>query len=349
MLKIDRITKRFKKFELNIENLEIEKSSYYVLLGPTGSGKTLLMNIITGLVRPSTGSIFNNDMDITDIGPNKRGFGIVYQDSALFPHYNVNENIGFGLKIRGIKKSVIEEKVSSIMKSLGIGYLYGRTVYGLSGGEKQRIAIARALIMKPGVLFFDEPFSSLDYMTREDMIAFIKKIRKEYNPTIFHITHNFEDAMSLADKVSVIKNGSLIQTGSVVEVFKYPEDIFIANFVGTKNVFSGNIKGKGNNLIFQTDDGIDIFIGRNVDRECTTAIVRADDIVLSKKLTESSATNVFSGVVIEIINKMGINEIELDIGALIHVFITNRSLQEMNIKKNDKLYCIFKGSAVHLF
>ena len=262
MIALHNIEKSFKNFSLAIDTLSIREGEYFVLLGPTGSGKTLLLSILAGLVTPGKGSIQLHGQDITYSVPETRGFGIVYQDSALFPHLSVIQNIGFGLMIKKFPKKEIETRVKNIMNRLGIDYLYGRTTQGLSGGEKQRIALARALIMEPSVLLLDEPFSSLDYLTKEEMIKLIKNIRKEFNPTVLHITHDFEEAMVLANHVGIINKGRLIQTGSVSEIFREPGDPFVANFVGAKNLFSGEIQNSGDTTIFRTEKNLDIFIGK---------------------------------------------------------------------------------------
>jgi len=361
VLTVKGINKVFRNFSLGVDSLSIGRGDYFVLIGPTGSGKTLLLNIIAGLVAPDSGSVFLDELDITGLFPEKRGFGIVYQDSALFPHLDVMDNIGFGLRMGGRSRKQARHEARGIMSHLGISHLSERGIQGLSGGEKQRVAIARAMIMKPRVLLLDEPFSSLDYSTKEDMIQFVKRIRQEYRPTVFHITHDFEEALILADAVGVINRGRLVQSGSVADIFRYPGDRFVANFVGAKNIFPGALSGSGDDTVFSTERGLDLYVGRAVENHVRFAMVRADDIVLSRSQPVGSATNVFRGRVTDIVYKRGINEVRLcldrDRGAegdvvdadVVHAFITTRSLRDMEIKQGDDLFASFKGSAIHLF
>ena len=348
MLKITGIKKTYGRFSLNIGLMEIAPASHYVLLGPTGSGKTLLMNLVAGLIRPDSGSIEHRGVDITGMSPEERGFGIVYQDSALFPHLDVAGNIGFGLRMKGVRGGELSRSVESIMKDLGINYLLGRRIDGLSGGEKQRVAIARALILRPALILLDEPFSSLDYMTRQGMMDFIRRIRAEYGPTFFHITHDFEEAMSLADRVAVINDGKIAQEGPMPRIFHSPGNVFVANFTGMRNIYRGGFTGAGSDTVFRTESGVDIFIGRDAGRTEGSIMVRADDIVLAKNPFESSATNCLPGFVSEILPRRGINEVGVDIGCPMHAYITARSLNEMALKKGDRVYVVFKATAVHV-
>jgi molybdopterin-binding protein len=203
--------------------------------------------------------------------------------------------------------------------------------------------------MRPGLLLLDEPFSSLDYMTRMEMIEFIKKIRSEYNPSIFHISHDFEEALVMADRVSVIRAGAIVQQGRAHEVFHAPGDVFVAGFIGARNIFAGAAAGRGDAAVFKTEDGFEIYIGRDVSPSCRSAMVRADDIILARDAVETSATNTFRGRILDILPKRGVNEVCVDIGAQLYVYITNRSLRELGLGKGDSVYVLFKGSAVHVF
>ncbi|HRZ27828.1 MAG TPA: ABC transporter ATP-binding protein [Spirochaetota bacterium] len=348
MLKITGIKKTYDRFSLDIGLMEVAPASHYVLLGPTGSGKTLLMNLVAGLIRPDSGSIEHRGVDITGMSPEERGFGIVYQDSALFPHLDVAGNIGFGLRMKGVRGRELSRSVESIMEDLGINHLLGRRIDGLSGGEKQRVAIARALILRPALIMLDEPFSSLDYMTRQGMMDFIRRIRAEYGPTFFHITHDLDEAMSLADRVAVIRDGRIVQEGLMREIFHSPGDVFVANFTGMRNIYRGRFSGAGNDTVFRTEPGVDIFIGRDPGQSEGYVMVRADDIILAKNPVESSATNCLPGVVTEILPKRGINEVSVDIGCPMYAYITARSVHEMALKKGDRVYVVFKATSVHM-
>ncbi len=349
MLELQNIHKRFSGFTLTVPSLTVQENIHFVLLGPTGAGKTLLLNIMAGIVSPDQGRVRAGGADITRLPPEKRRFGVVYQDSALFPHLSVEENVAFPLRVRRTDRSEVIRLTDDMMSRIGITHLAGRGVTGLSGGEKQRVALARALITNPLVLLLDEPFNSLDYISREAMMSLLKEIRRLQNPTIIHITHDFEEALALADQVGIIKNGIIEQTGTTSEVFRSPGNSFVANFVGARNIYPGAVIGSGDNTRFSIDGGKTLFIGRDVDSDVRYAMVRAEDIIISRTEQQSSATNSFRGTVVDITRKRGINEIVVDFGITIHSYITNRSLESLAIKLHDEVYVIFKGSAVHLF
>ena len=350
MLEIKDLVKSYKSFSLKIEELIVPSGDYFVLLGPTGSGKTLLLNLIAGLVNPDQGSITYQGKNIIYDPPEKREFGIVYQDSALFPHLSADDNIAFGLKLNRRASKDIEKKVEIIMDQLEIAHLSGREIINLSGGEKQRVAIARALVLEPKVLLLDEPFSSLDYLTKETMISLIKKIKDNYQPTFFHITHDFEDALSLADQVGVVKEGRIIQTGKVLDVFRRPHDEFIANFVGSKNIFSGELTLIDQQSIFKINERVKFFVGRDINKDYRKVVLQADNIILSNEFTESSARNNFKGQIKEITRKRGISEVAVDIGGvIIYSFITNYSLAELKLEKGQSIFLSFKSNALHFF
>jgi len=349
VLKVLGITKNYPNFSFKVDELFIKKSNYFVLLGPTGSGKTLLMNLLAGLVLPTRGEVYHQDKNITFLSPEKRGFGIVYQDSALFPHLDVVNNIAFGLKIKKISKKDIELKIKNIMQKLDIFYLYGRDINNLSGGEKQRVAIARALVLEPDLLLFDEPFSALDYQTKEEMIRLLKQIQKDYQPTIFHITHDFEDALTLADKIAVMKEGRIIQQGKPNQVFSKPFNRFVANFVGAKNVISGRLKGQGEETSFVVNEQLEIQIGYNPSENFSNLAISSEYIIISKGFLNEKSPNSFWGQVLDIIPKRGINEVEIDIGLKVYSFLTTRSLQELGLKKNDKVNITLDSNGFHFF
>ncbi len=349
MLEVRGIRKKLETFSMDIDSMKIEKGHHFVLLGPTGSGKTLFLSMIAGVVKPDEGRVLFEDREITGMKPECRGFGMVYQDSALFPHLGVEENIGFSLKMRKEPGIAIDAAVGRVMHQCGIQHLKGRSVKHLSGGEKQRVALARAIIGRPGLLLLDEPFSSLDFKTREEMMDLIGIIRNEYNPTILHITHDFEEALTLADDAGIIDNGTVVQHGRKGEVFRHPKNAFVAEFVGAKNIYSGKIDQKNYKTTFLTDEGVELFIGRRVERSAGGAMIRAEDVIISNVPQESSATNQIRGIVHSVQEKRGVFEITIDAGIIVHSYITGRSVEELKLQAGNKVFVIFKGSSIHLF
>lgn len=211
MLEIKNIRLELGKFTLNDLELEINLGEYFVILGPSGSGKTVLLETIAGLYTPDKGDILYNKEDIVCLAPEKRDIGFVYQNYELFPHMTVKDNITFGLKIRGTKKNDISKKLKRLVSILKIEHLLERYPKKLSGGEKQRVALARALIISPRILLLDEPLSALDVMIKSELQKEIKNIHNEFKPTIIHVTHDIEEAIFLADRIGIMKDGNILE------------------------------------------------------------------------------------------------------------------------------------------
>ena len=217
-----------KNIDLNIKNGE-----FVVFVGPSGCGKSTLLRIISGLEDLDNGSISIDDVDVTDKIPYDRGISMVFQSYALYPHMNVFDNIGFSLKTSGVKNKIIEKKVHEIAKILRLDNLLHRLPKQLSGGQRQRVAIGRAIIRKPKAFLFDEPLSNLDAALRVEMRLEISKLHKELGVTTIYVTHDQIEAMTLADKIVVLNEGKIIQIGSPFELYNYPQNLFVAQFIGT--------------------------------------------------------------------------------------------------------------------
>ena len=236
------ITKTFPHFSLKV-SLAVKDGEFFSLLGPSGSGKTTLLHIIGGFVAPDNGRILKNEIDITYLPADKRNIGIVFQDYALFPYLTVYGNIAFGLKIKkGISKKEIDRKVREVAETFGIAKILNKYPDMISGGEKQRTALARAIIVKPDVLLMDEPLSSLDAKIREKLMDELKKFHKEFGVTIIYVTHDQNEAMFLSDRVALINNGQIDQISTPLELYEHPKTPFARSFIGKMNVL--HIQGK---------------------------------------------------------------------------------------------------------
>jgi ABC-type Fe3+/spermidine/putrescine transport system ATPase subunit len=245
MLRLEDISLQLGGFRLCSINLHIRTGEYRVLLGPTGTGKTVLLETIAGLHSPHQGKIFLDGQNITTTAPEKRHLGIVYQDYALFPHFNVFQNIAFGLKIRGTAQNIIERKILKITEFLRISHFLKRLPKNLSGGECQRVALARALVLKPAMLLLDEPLSAMDRLTRNRLRDELKRIHKELGMTIFHITHDLHEAFFLADQMAVMHDGNILQKGTPDELSQRPATRFVAELMGMKNFIPTRMKTNG--------------------------------------------------------------------------------------------------------
>jgi len=235
-----------------------------VLLGPIGSGKTLLLESIAGLHRAEDGRILIGEKDITDAPPERRGIGFVYQQSMLFPHMNVERNIGFGLRFTRLVEVEKKKRISDTIDLLGLSHLLGRSTENLSGGERQKVALARALAVHPQVLLLDEPLSPLDHLSREGLRDQLQTVHAELGTTTIEVTHDQLSARLQADRVGVIRDGQIIQTGTMEEVFERPQSAFVAEFLGTENVYSGKVITGGSDKRFVLESGLELAVETEV-------------------------------------------------------------------------------------
>jgi molybdate/tungstate transport system ATP-binding protein len=229
---------RWGRFSLRDVNLRIEAGGYMALIGPTGSGKTLLVETLAGFHAPEAGSVYIDGVDVTFWPPEKRGIGYVPQHQSLFPNMTVEENVEFGPRLRGMSEEDRSRKTREVMETLGIGHLSDRAPRGLSGGERQKVALARALILEPKVLLLDEPLSSVDAAAHRDLVAVLRETHRESGATFVHVTHSHEEASVLAETVGMLMGGRLMQSGSYVDVYRRPASSDVAALLGFDNVYS---------------------------------------------------------------------------------------------------------------
>ncbi len=225
-------------------NLEIEPGSFVTLLGPSGCGKTTTLRMIAGFESPDEGEIYLGNEPINALTPNKRDTAMVFQSYALLPHYNIFDNVAYGLKLRKLDKAVIKEKVTDILKLVGLEGMENRMTNQLSGGQQQRVALARALVIEPGVLLFDEPLSNLDAKLRVSMRTEIRRIQQEAGITAIYVTHDQSEAMAISDKVIIMNKGLVEQISTPQEAYYYPNNKFVADFIGEANFLNGTVKSQ---------------------------------------------------------------------------------------------------------
>ena len=348
MIRLENLTVKLKQFTLYGINLEVQLGEYFIILGPTGAGKTLLLETIAGLRKSDAGSIFINDVDVTHMEPERRRIGFVYQDYALFPHLSVRDNIVFGLKCRRAPKADIDAKLKQLAELLNIDQLLERKPQTLSGGEKQKVALARALSTDPDVVLLDEPISALDPQQRENVQNDLRDICKKLNRTFIHVTHNFEEALALGDSIGVLSEGRLIQSGTPEEIFRHPNSEFVARFSMTRNIFSGSV----------TDDGYGgaIFTIDNNKLEVVTdlrgqlhASVRPEDILISREMLISSARNSIKGKITHVDDRGATLYITVSTPIQFVCLLTRRSYEELVLSESSEAYITFKSSAIHVF
>jgi len=243
-LRLDRLTKRFGDFRA-VDNLslDIEQGEFVSLLGPSGCGKTTTLQMIAGLHEPSSGSIALEGRDLTEVPPNKRGLGIVFQSYALFPHMTAAENIAFGLEMRGVAKAERVERVRKALDQVRLSAFADRHPKAMSGGQRQRVALARALVIEPPLLLLDEPLSNLDAKLREEMQLELRILQQKIGVTTILVTHDQSEALSMSDRIVVMEQGRAVQVDTPLALYEAPGNAFVSGFVGKTNLMAGEIAG----------------------------------------------------------------------------------------------------------
>ena len=246
LLRIDQVAKAFGKTRaVDGVSLDIRENEFFALLGPSGCGKTTLLRMLAGFETPDSGKIFLGGNDISPLPPEKRPLNLMFQSYALFPHMSVRQNLSYGLEMERLPKKVIRERVDETLASTDLTALADRKPDKLSGGQKQRVALARALVKRPKVLLLDEPLGALDKKLRERMQLELKRLQHEAGITFIIVTHDQEEALVMADRMAILKDGKLLQAGTPQEIYEEPSDRFVANFIGIMNFLDGEIDGSG--------------------------------------------------------------------------------------------------------
>ena len=347
MLRIESLSITLGEFSVRDVSLEIQPGEYFIILGPTGAGKTVLLETIAGIHTPESGRIFLGSREITSTEPRLRNIGMVYQDYMLFPHLTVQDNIAFGLRQKKISPDNRQALVDEMSSLLEISPLKKRYPGTLSGGEQQRVALARALVLKPEILLLDEPMSALDGRTRERMRMELSRIRKLMGTTIIQITHHFEDVFTLADRIAIMQEGRVVQIGETSDVFLHPADTFVAEFLGIGNIIRGNSKRNGNITRITHHSGQSFSAASDIVGE-VVATLHAEDVILSAEPFTSSARNCLFGTVTEVIPSGSTARVILDAGFPLTALLTRESCRDLHLKRGSKVYATFKASAVHV-
>ena len=290
-VKLENITKIYqdpktKKDFAAVDNvsLDIKPGSFVTLLGPSGCGKTTTLRMIAGFESPDHGEIYLGSKAINELMPNKRDTAMVFQSYALLPHYNVFDNIAYGLKLRKLPKEEIKKQVFDMLDLVELTGMEERMTNQLSGGQQQRVALARALVMQPGVLLFDEPLSNLDAKLRVTMRTEIRKIQQKLEITAIYVTHDQSEAMSLSDEIILMKNGKIAQKGTPQEIYYSPKSEFVADFIGEVSFLSGKVKSvSGQNVVVDVN-GIDVkaeSYGNLVAGDLCKIVLRPENVQLT--------------------------------------------------------------------
>lgn len=293
LIELKGITKKFEESEgAVVENLDlnIRKGEFLTLLGPSGCGKTTTLRMIAGFEKPTSGRIVIDDEDITDILPHERCVNTVFQNYALFPHMNIFDNIAFGLKMKKVNKEEIKIRVTNMLKMIQLEGFESRMPNQLSGGQMQRVAIARAVINNPKVLLLDEPLGALDFKLRKAMQLELKQLQKSLGITFIFVTHDQEEALTMSDRIAVMKSGIIEQIGTPEDIYERPESEFVAGFIGETNIFNGMIESCDRNHIFiRLKDIKELIKAKNSgfkNGEAVSAALRPERIKIKQCLDE---------------------------------------------------------------
>ena len=348
MIQIKNLCVDLGNFLLRNINLDVEPGEYFIILGPTGAGKTVLLESMAGLYPVKSGEIWLKGKEVTQLEPEKRGISIVYQDHALFPHLSVAENITFGLKLHRQSQQELRETLNWLSDLLGIASLLHRSPSTLSGGERQKVALARALSVEPEVLLLDEPLSALDPETKEGVQRELRQLHNRLKVTTIHVTHDFEEAIALGDRIAVLGEGRIKQIGTPTQIFRQPNSEFVARFAMVRNILTGEVVDTGGgNPTFRTESA-DIAVVTNL-RGKLRASIRPEDILISPEPLHSSARNSFCGTITSVIDKGSTLYLTVTLPPDFICLVTRRSFEDMGLAEGQKVYITFKASAVHIF
>ena len=345
MIGIDNVSIHLGEFDLRDINLTIGRNEFFILMGPTGAGKTVLLEAIAGLIRVGSGRISVGGRDVTGLPPEKRGISIVYQDYSLFPHLTVLDNITYGLHFHKIPKNEADKRLDRLVDELDLAHLLERLPTNLSGGENQRVSLARALIVDPQVLLLDEPLSALDPGFREDLRKGLKGLHEHTDATFLMVTHDFSEALSLADRAAVMDGGRIKQVGEMKEIFQKPESTFVADFVGMKNLFTASFQDTKAAI-----NGLEVELGRTPEDGHGYIAIRPEDVVLSRRKLYSSMRNSFRGKVTDITDQGLYYEVSIFVdGVTFKSLITKSALFDLEVGEGSYIYLSFKSTAIHTF
>jgi len=344
-------------------NLYVRKGEFITFLGPSGCGKTTTLRMIAGFDKPTSGKILLNGEDISALPPNKRPINTVFQRYALFPHYNVYENIAFGLKLKKfnvtyekddgsrfekvekLSKKEIREKVEKALKMVDLEGFEKRSVSTLSGGQQQRVAIARAIVNEPEILLLDEPLGALDLKMRKDMQLELKEMHRKLGITFIYVTHDQEEALTMSDTIVVMKDGIIQQVGTPTDIYNEPKNSFVADFIGESNIFNGTVVGdKKVRFIGKVFDCVDEF----EKNEKVDVVVRPEDVFLMDEdkgqVNGKIISSIFKGVHYEMVMQVGKSEvviqdtIERKVGEKVSLFIKPNDIHLMEKEFSSNKY-----------
>jgi len=344
---IESINKTFGGFTaVDSVNLRIYKGEMFALVGASGCGKTTLLRMLAGFTSPSSGRILIEEADMTGVPPHERPVNMMFQSYALFPHMTVEQNVGYGLRRMALEASVRNKRIREALDMVQLGALAKRKPHQLSGGQRQRVALARALIRRPKVLLLDEPLSALDKKLREQTQFELMNIQYEVGVTFVFVTHDQDEAMALSTRIAVMNRGQVLQVGTPSEIYEFPRSRFVADFIGTTNLFEGTVDRSepGNIVVRSAEAGCELIVdelGHFGGGQRVWVALRPEKIRLSKAPVAGERVNQIKGMVWELgyLGNRSTYHIKTETGKMVTVFAQNdRRTSEWSIDWSDEVY-----------
>jgi len=343
------VSKKLGTFSLKDVSLEVAEGEYFVLLGPTGVGKTVLLEVVMGFHSPDNGRVLLNDRDITDVEVDKRGIVYIPQNCPLFPHMNVFENVEFGLRMQRVSPASRKKAVEKMLEIMGLEKMTEVMPATLSGGEKQKVVLARVLVTEPKVVLLDEPLTSIDAETSRSLRNELKRINHEFKVAFLHVTHDQIEAFSLADKIAIMMEGKIVQTGAPNEVLSNPIDEPVARFLGYENVLHVRLVKCEGDISEVSVAGIPIKLKGKLESNAATIAIRPEDLVITTEApTVSDEWNSLEGKVQEYTNLGPLVEVTIDAGLMLKISIDKRSFLELNLIEGKHVHVSFKADSVRV-
>ena len=352
LIQFQNVSKRFGDFTA-IQNLTVDifEREFFALLGPSGCGKTTLMRMLAGFEAPTEGKILLGDYNIAQVPPNKRAVNMMFQSYALFPHLSVWDNIAFGLRREGIKGDVLTSRVEEMLRLTRLERFKNRKPHQISGGQRQRVALARSLAKAPKLLLLDEPLGALDKKLRQDTQFELMDIQERTGTTFVIVTHDQEEAMTVASRIAVMDEGSIIQVDTPARIYEAPKNVYVADFIGDVNILEGRVKQHGDQVYIKWGEGVSDIIATSDEpfknEDLVHFAIRPEKVSVTSEQPVDKP-NVFQGKVLDIayLGNMSTYHIKMETGLIIKAQSTNtRRLSNRPITWDDNVWISFTSTA----
>jgi len=350
-LRIDHVTKRFgETVAVNDVSLGIERGEIFALLGSSGCGKSTLLRVLSGFETPTSGRVWLDGKDVTDLPPYERPMNMMFQSYALFPHLNVWENVAFGLKRDGVAKAEIQQRVQDMLQLVQLQKFAKRSPHQLSGGQQQRVALARSLVKRPQLLLLDEPLGALDKKLREETQVELVNIIKQVGVTCVMVTHDQDEAMTMADRIAVMSEGRFLQVGAPSEVYEYPNCRFVADFVGNVNLLDGELTGDEPDHALVSSAACQFRVGHGISGHLgmpVTVALRPEKILLSLQQPTQAFNTVSCSVdSLSYFGSYTSYHLKMANGQMLQAWVTNTDRHHENIDIGQPLWAHWQDNAM---